>query len=127
MAAAEHRELGDVAPEEERHRPVDDDAELPRQQGELVQVIRPADEPAEEAAEAKSHHVGDSLVPAECGHLAQHPVAVGAHVATKVLGQPAGLAKGVLAGGRVGVVGRRRVGHVRAVSERPDVLTVLDA
>ena len=50
----EHRELDDVAAEEERDRPVDDDAQLPREQRELVQVVRPRDEPAGEAPEVQA-------------------------------------------------------------------------
>src|SRR5262249_62163684 len=60
----EHPELGDVAAEEQRHRPVGDDAQLPRDQRQLVQVVRPRDPPAEEAAEVQAEHLRDALVPA---------------------------------------------------------------
>ena len=69
-------ELGDVAAEEERDRPVGDDAQLPREQRQLVEVVRPRDEPAGEAAEPAAEHVGDALVAAERRDLAEHPVAV---------------------------------------------------
>ena len=52
--------LGDVAAEEERDCPVRDDAQLSRQERELVQVVRPRDEPGREAAEAEAHQVGDA-------------------------------------------------------------------
>src|SRR5438270_12119740 len=81
LRVAEHPELGDVAAEEERGRPVRDDAQLPRQEWELVQVIRAGDEPAREAAHADAQHVGDPLVAAERRHLAEHPVAVRARLA----------------------------------------------
>ncbi len=48
---AEHPELGDVAAEEERHGPVGYDAELSRDQRQLVQVVRPRHEPADEASQ----------------------------------------------------------------------------
>src|SRR5437660_1455791 len=64
LRVAEHPELGDVAAEEERGRPVGDDAQLPRQERELVQVVRAGDEPAREAAQADAQHVGDPLVAA---------------------------------------------------------------
>src|SRR5678809_1358298 len=73
---AEHRQLGDVAAEKERGRPVGDNAELPREQGQLVEVVRTRDEPAEEAGEAQAEDVGYSLVAAERRHLPQHLVAV---------------------------------------------------
>src|SRR5437868_7153295 len=51
LRMAEHAQLGDVALEEERDRPVRDDAQLPGAQRQLVEVVRPRDPPAEEAAE----------------------------------------------------------------------------
>jgi hypothetical protein len=45
---AERAELDDVAAEEEGDRPVGDDTDLPREEWELVEVIRPGAEPAEE-------------------------------------------------------------------------------
>src|SRR3954447_10827134 len=83
--AAQHRELCDVAAEEEADRPVGDDAELSRQQGELVQVVGAGDEPAEKSSEAETEHVGDPLVAAERRDLAEHAVAVGTNVALEVL------------------------------------------
>ena len=77
---AEHAELGDVATEEELNRPVGDDAELPGDQRQLVEVVRPRDPPAEEAAERQAHHLRDPLVAAERRDLAEHPVAVGLRI-----------------------------------------------
>src|SRR3954465_5027812 len=74
----EHRKLGDVASEEERGRPVGHDAQLPREQGELVEVVAAGDEPADEAGQPRTGDVGDALVAAERGDLAEHPVAGGA-------------------------------------------------
>src|SRR3712207_7531475 len=51
----------DVAPEEEGNRPVGHDARLPRQERQLVEVVRPRDEPAREAAEGHAEHVRDAL------------------------------------------------------------------
>src|SRR5437764_4468314 len=76
LRVPEHPELGDVAAEEERGRPIRDDAELPREERELVQVVRAGHEPAGEAAEAQAEHVGDPLVAAERRDLAEHAVAV---------------------------------------------------
>src|SRR2546421_12596253 len=100
LRVAEHPELGDVAAEEERGRPVGDDAQLPGQERELVQVVRAGDEPARKAAQAHAEHVRDPLVPPERRDLAEHPVAVGARLAVEVLRQAAGLAERVLAGRR---------------------------
>src|SRR5437763_16189800 len=91
LRMAEHPELGDIAAEEQRDRPIRDHAQLSREQWELVEVVRPRDPPAEEAAELEAHHVGDPLVAAERRDLAEHPVAVGLRVAAQVLRQPAGL------------------------------------
>src|ERR671914_2795881 len=88
---AEHAQLGDVPPEEERDRPVGDDAELPREERELVQVIRPRHEPAGKAAEPHAEDVGDSPVAAERCHLAQHAVPVRLSLARQVLREPARL------------------------------------
>src|SRR5919205_2335372 len=76
LGMAEHPELGDVAAEEERGRPVGDDAQLPREERELVQVVRPCHEPAREADQAQPEHVGYPLVAAERCHLPEHSVAV---------------------------------------------------
>ena len=77
-------ELGDVAAEEERDGPVGDDTRASAMSsGQLVEVVRPRDEPAEEAAEAEAEDVGDPLVAAERRHLAEHPVAVGLRVAAR--------------------------------------------
>ena len=40
-------------------------------------MVRACDEPAGEAAQEEPHHVGDPLVAAQRGHLAEHAVAVG--------------------------------------------------
>src|SRR5438067_12881155 len=74
LRMTEHAQLGDVALEEKRDRPVGDDPQLSREQRWLVEVIRPRDPPAEEAAELETHHLGDALVPAERRDLAEHPV-----------------------------------------------------
>src|SRR5512132_3658856 len=123
---AEHRELDDVAAEEERGRPVGDDAQLPREERQLVKVVRPRDEPAEEAGEAEADHVGDALVTAERGHLAEHSVAVGLPLADEVLGEAAGLAERVLRGGRIDVARRGGVGDRGSVADRPDMLVPVD-
>src|SRR6185503_11583509 len=120
--AAEHRELGDVAAEEETDGPVADHAELPPDERQLVEVVRPRDEPADEAED-----VGDPFVPAEGGHLAEHAVAVGLRLAAEVLRQAPGLAEGVLARRRIELAGRGLVGDAGAVAERPDVLPLFDA
>src|SRR5688500_14251305 len=80
----EPAELGDVAAEEERDRPVDDDAYLPGQDGELQEVVRAREEPAGEAAQRDAQHVCDALVAAERRNLAEHAVAVRLHVAGEV-------------------------------------------
>src|SRR5690242_15314994 len=74
---AEGAELCDVAPEEQRDGPVDDDPQLPGEERQLVQMVRPREEPAEEAAQAQPEHVGDPLVASERRRLAEHAVAVG--------------------------------------------------
>jgi len=114
----EHAELGDVALEEECDRPIGDHAQLSREQRELVEVVRPRDEPTEEAAELEAQHLGDALAPAQGRDLAEHPVAVGLRVAAQVLRQPTGLAERVLRGGRIGPVRRRLVRDAGAVAER---------
>src|SRR5919108_1254433 len=103
LGVAEHPELGDVAAEEERGRPVGDDAQLPRQERELVQVVRAGDEPAGEAAQVDPEHVRDPLVAAERRDLAEHPVAVRTRLAAEVLGEAARLAERVLGGRRGGL------------------------
>ena len=104
-----------------------DHAQLPREERQLVEVVRPRDEPAEEAGEAEAEHVGDALVAAERGHLAEHAVAVRLRLAGEVLGEAAGLAERVLRGRRVDLAGRGEVRDGGAVAERPDVLVALDA
>jgi hypothetical protein len=120
-AALELAELCDVAAEEERHRPVDDDADLPLHKWELVQVVRARDPPAEEAVQVQAEHLRDALVSAEGCDLAEHAVAVRLGRPGQVLREPACLAEGVLAGRRVGPVAAR-VGDERTVAERPHVL-----
>jgi len=118
---AELSELGDVAAEEERHRPVDDDPELPLRERELVQVVRPRHPPAGEAAQAQAEHLRDPLVPAERRHLAQHSVAVRLRRPDEVPREAPSLAECVLGRRRVGTVAAR-VRDARAVTERPHVL-----
>src|SRR5712691_6416166 len=84
----EHPELGDVAAEEERGRPVGDDAQLPGEERQLVQVVRPRHEPAEESAEAQAHDVGDALVAAERGDLAEHAVTIRHRCSLQVAREP---------------------------------------
>src|SRR3989304_7117112 len=86
---AEDGELDYVAPEEERHRPVEDDAELPRYERELVQVVRPRDPPPGEPAQAHSGDLGDALVVPERRDLAEHAVAVRLGRSRQILGEPA--------------------------------------
>src|SRR5919204_550887 len=76
LRVPEHPELGDVAAEEERRRPVGDDAKLPREERKLVQVVRPRDEPAWKAAQPHAEDVGDPFVAAERRHLTQRADAV---------------------------------------------------
>src|SRR4029077_9591879 len=73
---SEHGQLDDVAPEEERDRPVDDHAQLPREERKLVQVVRARDEPPREAPNVDPRKLGDSLEAAECRDLPQHAVTV---------------------------------------------------
>src|SRR5262249_47716810 len=82
---AEHRELRDVAAEEKRGRPVGDDAQLPREERQLVEVVRAGHEPAEEAGQLEAEHLRDALVAPERGDLAEHPVAVLLLLAGEVL------------------------------------------
>ena len=124
---AEHRELDDVAAEEERHRPVDDDAELSGEQRQLVQVVRPRDEPAGKAPEVDARKLGDPLEAAERRDLAEHPVPVRLPVAGQVLRESARLAQRVLARRRIDGARRLAVLDSRAVAERPHVLGSLDA
>src|SRR6266508_2455094 len=123
---SEHAELGDVATEEEGHRPVGDDPKLSGEQRELVQVIGTSHEPAEEAAQPQTEDICNAFVTAQGGHLPQHAVLVGTRAATEVLRQPACLAEGVLAGGRIETTRRRLVRDAGTVAERPDVFEALD-
>src|SRR4051812_47756520 len=118
---AELAELGDVAAEEERDRPVDDYSELSLDERELVQVVRARHPPAEEAVEVQAEHLRDALVPAEGRDLAEHAVAVRLGRPGQVLREPPRLAEGVLAGGWVWPVAAR-VRDERAIAERPHVL-----
>src|SRR5215218_1557547 len=127
LSVPEHRELGDVPPEEERRRPVGHDAELPGEEGQLVEVVRPRDEPAEEARQPHSEDIGDALVAAEGRYLAEHPVAVRLGLVREVLREPPCLAQGVLARRRVDLARRRLVRHGGTVAERPHVLETLYA
>src|SRR5437762_5886170 len=64
LRMTEPAELRDVAAEEERHGPVDDDPRLSLGKGELVQVVRARHPPAEEAVQAQAEHLRDALVAA---------------------------------------------------------------
>src|SRR3954447_21364559 len=121
LGMAELAELGDVAAEEERDRPVDDYSELSLDERELVQVVRPRHPPAEEAVQVEAEHLRDALVPAEGRDLAEHAVAVRLRGPGQVLREPARLTEGVLAGRWIGPVAAR-VRDERAVAERPRVL-----
>src|SRR5581483_8686246 len=126
LRMAEHSELGEVSAEEEGDGPVDDDTGSPLRQRELVQVVRPRHEPADEAAQTEAEDVRDSLVAAERRDLAEHPVPVRLEVAADVLRQPARLAQRVLARRRVWRVALR-VRHARAVAQRPDTVDAAHA
>src|SRR4051812_48360064 len=115
---AELAELGDVAAEEERDRPVDDYSELSLDERELVQVVRARHPPAEEAVEVQAEHLRDALVPAEGRDLAEHAVAVRLGRPGQVPREAPGLAKRVLAGRRGGA-GAARVPHERAGAHPP--------
>ena len=73
----EHAQLGDVAAEEERDRPVGDDAELSGEKRQLVEVVRPRHDPAEEAAQRDAEDERDPFVAAERRDLPERAVAVG--------------------------------------------------
>src|SRR5439155_141098 len=100
----------------------DDDVQLPARQRQLIQVVRPRDEPGREAAQPQAEHVRDALVAAEGRDLAEHPVPVGLRLAGQVLREAARLAERVLLRGRIRRVRGREVGDARAVAERPDPL-----
>src|SRR6188472_1621898 len=123
---SEHAQLGDVAAEEEGDRPVGDDPELPGEKWELVEVVRPRDEPADEAAERNAEDERDSLVPAERSHLPERAVPVPLGSASEVLREPACLAQCVLRGRRIRGAGRRGVRHTGAVTERPETFAAFD-
>ncbi len=123
---AEHAQLGDVATEEERHRPVGDHAQLARGERKLEEMVRARHPPAGKAAEAKAEDIGDPLVAPERRHLAEHPVAIRLGRPRQVLREPSRLAQRVLGGRRVGLARRRLVRHCGAVPERPHVLASLD-
>src|SRR5688500_5534217 len=117
----QHRQLCDVPPKEECNGPVDDHTELPRQEGELIQVVGPGYEPTWETAQAKADDVSDSLVATEGGDLAEHAVAVRLASSAEVLRKAAGLPESVLASGRIRMLGRGFIRHAGAVAEPPDV------
>src|SRR5262245_44113311 len=118
----QHSELCDVAAEEERHGPVGHDSELPREERELVQVVRPRHEPADEPAQRQAEDEGDALVAPEGRYLAERSEPVRLRVPAQVLRETPRLAERVLRGGRVRVVGRLLVRNPGAVAERPQVL-----
>src|SRR5918995_7035902 len=122
----EDTQFGDVAPEEERHRPVGHDTQLPGKQRQLVEVIGPRHPPAEEALEREAEHRRDALVATKSRDLAQTPVAIGLWFAGEVLRQASCLAQCMLARGRVDPARGGGVRHRRAVAERPDVVGAVD-
>ena len=79
-----------------------------------------------EPAEPDAGKLGDPLVAAERRHLPEHAVAVRPRLADEVLREPARLPERVLAGRRVELPRRLRVGDGCAVAERPDVRRVDD-
>src|SRR5439155_9248830 len=97
LRMAEHAQLGDVAAKEERRRPVGDDPQLPSEQWQLVEVIRPRDEPAGKPAEEGSGDLRDALVAAERRHLTEHAVPIRLRLARQVLRESPRLAQRVLA------------------------------
>src|SRR5215211_559131 len=123
----EDAQLGDVAPEEERHCPIGHDTQLPGEQRQLVEVIGPRHPPAEEALEREAEYRRDALVPTERRDLAQCSVAIGPQLAADVLRQASCLAQCMLARRRVDLARGGCVRHRRAVAERPDVFRALDA
>ena len=124
---AKHGELGDVPAEAERDGPVGDDPQLSRRERELIEVVCPRREPAEEAAEAEPEHVADPLVAPQRRHHPAHAVAIRPRRPLQVLRQSPRLAEGVLARRWIRVVWRGRVQHAGAVAKRPDVAAALDA
>src|SRR5438105_916866 len=124
----EPAQLRDVAPEEQADGPVGDDAQLPGEERQLVEVIRPREEPAREAAHAQAERAfQDALVAPEGRSLAEHPVPVGLQLAGEVLREASRLTERVLRGRRVGPLRARGVLDSCAVAERPDALLALDA
>src|SRR3954454_2133027 len=116
---AEAPQLGDVAPEEERRRPVRHDPRLAAEERQRVEVVGACDEPTEEARDAYPHHVRNSLEAAERRDLAEHAVAIWLRLPGEVLRQLPRLPQGVLAGRRVRLAWRADVRHRSAVAERP--------
>ena len=114
---AEAGELGDVAPEEERGRPVDDDADLPGEERQLEEVIATGDEPAGKTTDTYSEHVRNPLVAPERRHLPEHPVRIRTRLAGEVVRERSCLAECVLARRRIEPAGRRLVRHRRTVAE----------
>src|SRR5512132_258658 len=92
----EHAQLGDVPPEQERHGPVRHDAKLPREERQLIEVVRPRHEPADEPAQRHAEDECDSLVAAERGDLAEHAEAVWLRVSAQILHEASGLSKRML-------------------------------
>ena len=68
--------LHDVAPEEQRPRPVGDDPDLAADHRQRVQVVGPRDEPAEEPAKPAAQAARRSPVASQRRDLAEHPIAV---------------------------------------------------
>src|SRR5712692_4975778 len=126
----ERAELDDVAPEEQRHRPVQDDPHLAVEGGDAEDVVRAMQEPGREPPEPEPGHTGDALEPAERHQPAEALVAKGPDLPAPkrchhVPRQPSGLPEGML-GGRWADAARREVGHGRAIARRPRPLRVAD-
>ena len=120
-------ERSDVAREAQRRRPVSDDAKLPAQEGQGVQVVAPGDEPTGKSRQVDPEDVRDPLEAAERRHLAEHAIAVGLGDAGEVSRQAACLSQGVLASRWIGAARRLCVRDGSAVPECPDVVAALDA
>ena len=116
----------DVAGEQQREHPVVEHPQPAGGAGGLHQVDAAGGEPAREAAHPDPVQVGDSVLAAEGGDLAERAEAVGLHRPSvlggqQVGGQAAALSQSVLAGGRVELPGRGSVRYRGAVSQGPDI------
>src|SRR6185503_2705980 len=100
-AAAQHRELGHVAPEERRGRPVREHSQAPGQERKLEHVVATGEQPAWDSPYAELADHRDAVATPERGHLASRAIAIRTRGAPEVPGERARLAQGVLTGGRV--------------------------